>query len=68
MLKSSTSCPRLVLTAEKIIEYRRRNGSFKSVDELSSVRNYKTERDLRFSALLTDGAQEVRFEGLTAVG
>ena len=26
-------------TAEKIIEYRRRNGSFKPVDKLSSVRN-----------------------------
>jgi competence protein ComEA len=40
-------------TAEKIIEYRRHNGSFKSVDELEEVQNYKTERNLHFRALLT---------------
>ena len=40
-------------TAEKIIEYRRHNGSFKSVDELQEVQNYKTEKNLHFRALLT---------------
>src|ERR687893_1145723 len=29
-------------TAETIIEYRRTNGMFRSVDELASIRNYKT--------------------------
>ena len=46
-------------TAEKIIEYRHHNGSLKSVDELSLVRNYKNERELRFSALLTQSGIEV---------
>ena len=40
-------------TAEKIVEYRRHHGKFKSVDELEEVRNYKNEGKLRFSAVLT---------------
>jgi competence protein ComEA len=39
-------------TAEAIIEYRRANGLFRTVDDLTSVRNCKT-RELRFRALLT---------------
>jgi competence ComEA-like helix-hairpin-helix protein len=32
-------------TAETIVEYRRTNGMFRSVDELASVRNCKNTRD-----------------------
>jgi competence protein ComEA len=32
-------------TAETIVEYRRNNGSFRSVEELASVRNCKNTRD-----------------------
>ncbi|HZY57700.1 MAG TPA: helix-hairpin-helix domain-containing protein [Rubrobacteraceae bacterium] len=45
--------------AEKIIEYRRHNGSFKSVDELEEVHNYKSERELRFRALVTESGSEL---------
>jgi competence protein ComEA len=48
-------------TAETIIEYRRTNGMFRSVDELASIRNYKT-LEHRFRALLTEGRQELCFE------
>ena len=41
--------------AEKIVEYRRHHGKFKSVDELEEVHNYKSERKLGFSALLIQG-------------
>ena len=40
-------------TAESIIEYRRTNGLFRSVEELASVRNCKT-LDLMFRALLME--------------
>jgi competence protein ComEA len=39
-------------TAETIVEYRRTNGMFRSVDELVSVRNCKTP-EITFRALLT---------------
>jgi len=38
-------------TAESIIEYRRTNGQFRSVEELASVQKYKN-RELLFRALL----------------
>ena len=41
-------------TAEKIVEYRRHHGKFKSVEELEGVRKYENE-ELRFCALLTEG-------------
>ena len=44
-------------TAESIVEYRRVNGSFRTVDELASIRNCKT-LDLRFRALLVAGGIE----------
>ena len=48
-------------TAGSIIEYRRTNGLFSSVEELASMRNRKT-LDLRFRALLTeDGAKSLQF-------
>jgi competence protein ComEA len=46
-------------TAESIIEYRRTNGMFRSVDDLASMRNNKTS-ELTFRALLTRGASEVK--------
>ena len=46
-------------TAESIIEYRRTNGMFRSVEELTSMRNRKTSA-LAFRALLTRGASEVK--------
>ncbi len=39
-------------TAQKIIEYRRHHGRFKSLDELASVQEYEN-KELRFRALLT---------------
>ena len=46
-------------TAESIKEYRRTNGLFRSVNELSSMRNCKTF-DFRFRALLAeDGAERL---------
>jgi competence protein ComEA len=46
-------------TAQSIVEYRRTNGLFRSVDELASIRNCKTP-EVRFSALLTRGASEMK--------
>jgi competence protein ComEA len=45
-------------TAESIIEYRRTNGMFRSVEELTSMRNRKTS-ELRCRALLPRGVSEV---------
>ena len=45
-------------TAESIVEYRRVNGSFRTVDELASIRNCKTP-EIAFRALLTGGASEM---------
>jgi competence protein ComEA len=45
-------------TAETIIDYRRTNGMFRSVDELASMRKCKTV-DLKFRALLGEGAPDV---------
>jgi competence protein ComEA len=45
-------------TAESIIEYRRTNGLFRSVEELSSMRNCKMS-ELRFCALLGSGGTEM---------
>ena len=44
-------------TAESIVEYRRTNGMFRSVDELASMRNCKT-LNLKFRTLLSGGASE----------
>jgi competence protein ComEA len=44
-------------TAETIVEYRRTNGLFRSVNELISMRNYKLP-DMKFRALLTEGGAE----------
>ena len=44
-------------TAESIVEYRRLNGEFRSVDDLASVRNCKA-LDLRFRAVLSEGGAE----------
>jgi competence ComEA-like helix-hairpin-helix protein len=44
-------------TAESIIEYRRTNGMFRSVEELASMRNCKTS-DLRFRAKLGVNSSE----------
>ena len=46
-------------TAESIIHYRETNGSFSSVDELSSMLNCKTPNGFMFSALLSDCGTEV---------
>jgi DNA uptake protein ComE-like DNA-binding protein len=46
------------VTAETMVEYRRTNGMFRSVEELASMRNRKTS-ELRFRALLPRGASEV---------
>jgi competence ComEA-like helix-hairpin-helix protein len=48
-------------TAESIIEYRRTNGIFRSVEELAYIQNRKT-LVFRFRALLTEGRQELCFE------
>jgi competence protein ComEA len=48
-------------TAESIVEHRRTNGMFRSVDELASIRNYKT-LGLRFRALLSEGVPDLCFE------
>ena len=48
-------------TAEAIIEYRRANGLFRSVDELASIRKCKT-LEVKFRALLRDGVPEVSLE------
>jgi competence protein ComEA len=45
-------------TAESIVEYRRVNGLFRSVDELSYMRNCKT-LDVRFRALFIRGSAEI---------
>ena len=50
-------------TVENIIEHRHHKGSFKTVDELSSVGKYES-KELRFRALLSEGKQEVCFERL----
>ena len=44
-------------TAEKIVEYRRHRGKFKSVDAWAPVQNYNKE--LRFSALLAQAGAEL---------
>jgi competence protein ComEA len=44
-------------TAESIVEYRRVNGSFRTVDELASIPNCKTS-ELRFRALLSADSTE----------
>lgn len=44
-------------TAQKIVDYRRANGMFRSVDELASVVNSKTI-NLSFSALVSDSGTE----------
>ena len=48
-------------TAESIIEYRRVNGMFRSVEGLTSMRNCKT-LDLRFRALLSEDVTGLCFE------
>lgn len=45
-------------TAESIVEYRRLNGEFRSVDELASVHNRKTLEGLTFRVLLVEGGAE----------
>ena len=45
-------------TAENIIDHRRRNGSFKKLEDLSSVRKYENG-ELRFDALLTEDNVEL---------
>ncbi len=46
-------------TAQSIVEYREANGSFRSLDELASVREYENG-GLRFHALLTrDGSERL---------
>ncbi len=46
-------------TAQSIVEYRESNGSFRSLDELASVRKYENG-GLSFRALLTqDGAERL---------
>ena len=46
-------------TAESIVEYRRLNGEFRSVDDLTSVRKCKN-LELKFRAMLApDGAQQL---------
>ena len=45
-------------TAESIVEYRRVNGSFRSVDELASVQKYKN-RELLFRASLARDRPQV---------
>ncbi len=44
-------------TAQKIVDYRRANGMFQSVDELASIANYKT-LNLSFSAVVSDTGTE----------
>ncbi len=45
-------------TAETIVEYRRTNGMFRSVEELASIRKYKN-RELTFRALLAEDRTQV---------
>ena len=46
-------------TAESIVEYRQTNGQFSSVDELSSMRNYKQPASLEFRALISEGVEHL---------
>ena len=45
-------------TAETIVEYRRTNGMFRSVEELASIQKYKN-RELTFRALLAEDRTQV---------
>ena len=46
-------------TAESIVEYRRLNGEFRSVDELASVLNCKQPAGLEFRALISEGVERL---------
>jgi len=46
-------------TAESIVEYRQTNGQFSSVDELSSMRNYKQPASLEFRALISERVEHL---------
>jgi competence protein ComEA len=46
-------------TAESIVEYRRLNGEFRSVDDLTSMQNYKQTDGLEFRALTSEGVESL---------
>jgi len=61
--RSGPRCPSVAIpaTGESIVEYRRTNGLFRSVEELTSIRNCKIP-EFSFRALLSEGGTALCFQ------